>query len=112
MRTRVALGLVALAVCSACAPVRPPTGQVAQPPQAGAGAPKVLTVAITEDPGNFWDALTGGGGSGSRELGQMVGVTREKINRALEQFEQRGVLTNGRQGITIQRPELLRQCVA
>jgi CRP-like cAMP-binding protein len=44
-----------------------------------------------------------------RELGQMVGVTREKINRALEQFEQRGALTNGRQGITIQRPELLRK---
>jgi CRP-like cAMP-binding protein len=47
-----------------------------------------------------------------RELGQMVGVTREKINRALEQFEQRGVLTNGRQGITIQQPDLLRQLVS
>jgi CRP-like cAMP-binding protein len=47
-----------------------------------------------------------------RELGQMVGVTREKINRALEQFEQRGVLTNGRQGITIQQPDLLREHVS
>jgi CRP/FNR family transcriptional regulator, cyclic AMP receptor protein len=47
-----------------------------------------------------------------RELGQMVGVSREKINRALEAFEQGGVLTNGRQGITIQRPELLRKRMA
>jgi CRP-like cAMP-binding protein len=44
-----------------------------------------------------------------RDLGQMVGVTREKINRALEEFEQGGVLTNGRHRITIQRPELLRK---
>jgi len=34
--------------------------------------PKQLAVAVSEDPGNMWDAVTGGGGSGVRQLGHMV----------------------------------------
>lgn len=44
-----------------------------------------------------------------RDLGQMVGVSREEMNRTLEQFEKRGILRSSRQGIAIQRPDLLRQ---
>jgi CRP/FNR family cyclic AMP-dependent transcriptional regulator len=44
-----------------------------------------------------------------QELGEMVGVTREEINRTLEQFERRGILTTCRRRIAIHRPDLLRQ---
>src|SRR5262245_30812489 len=44
-----------------------------------------------------------------RDLGQMVGVSREEMNRTLEQFEKRGILRSSRQGIAIQRTDLLRQ---
>jgi peptide/nickel transport system substrate-binding protein len=60
---------------TACAPAPGPAGAPdrsrSTAPAAPAG-PKVLAMAITEDPGNFWDAITGGGGSGVRELGHMV----------------------------------------
>lgn len=34
--------------------------------------PKILALAINEDPKNFWDGINGGGGSGARQLGHMV----------------------------------------
>lgn len=71
MRISAALGLLAVAVSTACGPASPSAGQ-GPSGQSTAATPKNLTLAITEDPGNIWDGLTGGGGSGSRELGQMV----------------------------------------
>ena len=44
-----------------------------------------------------------------RELGEMVGVTRWEISRALDRLAQRGILTACRRSITIQRPDLLRE---
>jgi CRP/FNR family transcriptional regulator/CRP/FNR family cyclic AMP-dependent transcriptional regulator len=44
-----------------------------------------------------------------RELGEMAGVTRWETSRALDRLEQRGILTTCRRGITIRRPDLLRQ---
>jgi peptide/nickel transport system substrate-binding protein len=68
------IALLTLALLAACGPTTPSGGNA--PPRsarpAASTAPKVLVVAITEDPGNFWDAITGGGGSGVRELGHMV----------------------------------------
>jgi peptide/nickel transport system substrate-binding protein len=74
MRISAAIILLALVVSAACAPATPSPGQSpSRSDQAGpAGPPKAVTVAITEDPGNFWDAITGGGGSGVREMGHMV----------------------------------------
>ncbi|HZT08364.1 MAG TPA: ABC transporter substrate-binding protein [Chloroflexota bacterium] len=64
---------LAVAMAAGCAPSRmSEAADSARAARADVSGPKVLNAAITEDPGNFWDALTGGGGSGSRELGHMV----------------------------------------
>lgn len=62
-------------VLTACAPASPGT----QAPAAqGSGqssvpsAPKILVAALNEDPKNFWDGTNGGGGSGARQLGNVV----------------------------------------
>jgi CRP/FNR family cyclic AMP-dependent transcriptional regulator len=44
-----------------------------------------------------------------RELGEMVGVARWETNRVLDRLEQRGILTKGRRGLTIQRRDLLQE---
>lgn len=72
MRTSTAFGVLVLVLGAACAPATPAGSGPGQPGQSNVAAPKAITIAITEDPGNIWDGLTGGGGSGSRELGQMV----------------------------------------
>ncbi len=66
--------LLALALTAACAPATTVSRNAGAVDRVGAAPPalKALTVAITEDPGNFWDAITGSGGSGVRELGHMV----------------------------------------
>jgi CRP-like cAMP-binding protein len=43
------------------------------------------------------------------DLAQMVGVTRASINRQLSWFEERGILTADRDGITLRKEEELRQ---
>ena len=68
--------VLCIAVLTACAPGSPTsssgTGSGAAPQPAAPAAPKILTVALNEDPKNFWDGTNGGGGSGSRQLGHMV----------------------------------------
>jgi peptide/nickel transport system substrate-binding protein len=59
---------------TACAPShagRSASGNQTASPGASTGV-KSMVAAINEDPGNFWDGITGGGGSGARELGHMV----------------------------------------
>src|SRR5690348_1795437 len=69
---RLAVMLVVV-ISVGCASPSPASKSGTGSAQPGApAAPKVLTVGISEDPGNFWDAQTGGGGSGVRELGHMV----------------------------------------
>ena len=43
------------------------------------------------------------------ELAQMVGVTRASINKQLGWFQERGILTIDREGITLHKPEELRK---
>ncbi|MBM2812804.1 MAG: hypothetical protein HW416_3563 [Chloroflexi bacterium] len=67
--------LVIAALVLGCAPsssTQSPSRPDAAQPGGPSGAPKALDIAISEDPGNFWDAVTGGGGSGVRELGHSV----------------------------------------
>lgn len=77
MRWNVLAPMLVAAAVLGCAPASGPAGQGAGRQDSGSGgaasrAPKQVAVAISEDPGNFWDAVTGGGGSGSRELGHAV----------------------------------------
>lgn len=44
-----------------------------------------------------------------QELASMIGATRESVNKALSYFRDRGILSIGRQRITIRRPEALWQ---
>jgi CRP/FNR family transcriptional regulator/CRP/FNR family cyclic AMP-dependent transcriptional regulator len=44
-----------------------------------------------------------------QELAQMIGVTRVSINKQLGYFEERGILTADRDGITLHKPEELRK---
>ena len=59
---------------TACAPGSPagqgPQVREGQPP--ASSGPKSITIAINEDPGNFWSGITSGGGSGARQLGHLV----------------------------------------
>jgi CRP-like cAMP-binding protein len=43
------------------------------------------------------------------ELAQMVGITRASINKQLGWFEEHGILTADRDGITLHKPEELRK---
>jgi CRP/FNR family transcriptional regulator/CRP/FNR family cyclic AMP-dependent transcriptional regulator len=44
-----------------------------------------------------------------QELAQMVGVTRVSVNKQLGWFQEHGILTADRGGITLHKPEQLRQ---
>src|SRR6266536_1068579 len=72
MMKRVPIWIATMAVLVACSPAASSRGGGA-PEQSGVPAgPKILTLAINEDPKNFWDGINGGGGSGARQLGHMV----------------------------------------
>ena len=43
------------------------------------------------------------------EIGSMVGATRESVNQCLRRFQEAGLITLGRQRITVVRPEALRR---
>jgi CRP/FNR family cyclic AMP-dependent transcriptional regulator len=47
-----------------------------------------------------------------QEVAQMIGAARSKVNGHLTAFQSRGILTLGREGILIHRPEALWQAVA
>src|SRR5262245_44028387 len=51
-----------------------PTGSRPQgdSPNRASSTPKILTVAVNEDPKNWWEGVNGGGGGGSRELSHFV----------------------------------------
>src|SRR5438067_2210689 len=72
----VVLAMVALAACSPAGTGAPDARS--QPGQAGAGQgapagpPKTITVAIDEELKNLWDPITNGGGSGAREVADIV----------------------------------------
>ncbi len=61
----------ALTACAPSGASPSSTGNQGASSSASRGA-KSIVAAINEDPGNFWDGITGGGGSGARELGHMV----------------------------------------
>jgi peptide/nickel transport system substrate-binding protein len=73
MRSRFVLFVVIITMLAACAPTSPPTaGSGANTPAPGGGASKSITLGMDEDLKNFWDAVTSGGGSGARELANVI----------------------------------------
>ncbi|HZT07918.1 MAG TPA: peptide ABC transporter substrate-binding protein [Chloroflexota bacterium] len=62
---------VLVLLLAGCAPTSGTRTPVQNQPGQVTG-PKVLTVAVNEDPKNFWDGVNGGGGGGSRELSHFV----------------------------------------
>jgi peptide/nickel transport system substrate-binding protein len=63
--------LIAAMLIVGCSPGTTP-GAGRQDAAPGSTTPKQLSVAVSEDPGNMWDAVTGGGGSGVRQIGHSV----------------------------------------
>jgi peptide/nickel transport system substrate-binding protein len=57
---------------TACGPVPGTPGSSQTGSQAAPAAPKVLAIGLDEDLKHFWDALTGGGGTGARELANLI----------------------------------------
>src|ERR1051325_10333088 len=72
MRTIPICALILSTLLSACAPGTSTPG----PSQTGGAgtpaAPKVLAIGMDEDVKHFWDAITGGGGTGARELANLI----------------------------------------
>lgn len=64
--------LMAAVLLLGCGPGVPSAGGRQDSSAAAPIAAKQLAVGISEDPGNVWDAVTGGGGSGVRQLGHAV----------------------------------------
>ena len=58
-------GIVVVLLVGCAGPGGPSSTPGAQADRPAPPAPKHLTVGVSEDPGNLWDAVTGGGGSGA-----------------------------------------------
>ncbi len=57
---------------AACAPGAGGPGQVGRGPSPTRQAPKTIAIGMDEDLSSIWDAVTSGGGSGARELANVV----------------------------------------
>src|SRR5438093_9344612 len=66
------LSVLVMAMAS-CAPAAPGAGgQNSGQSPAPSRAPKTITIAVNEDVTSLWDAVTSGGGTGARELADVV----------------------------------------
>src|SRR5438132_12028084 len=72
MRLKTSVLLVVVVVVLGCSPGAPSNTAARQASGPAPSASKHLAVGVSEDPGNVWDAVTGGGGSGVRQLGHAV----------------------------------------
>ncbi|MEA2640173.1 MAG: peptide/nickel transport system substrate-binding protein [Chloroflexota bacterium] len=72
----VVIGIVALTACSPStsggSDARSQSGQAPQGQVASSGAPKTITLAIDEELKNLWDPITNGGGTGAREVADVI----------------------------------------
>src|SRR5687767_5424604 len=68
--------LGALLVLVACAPAAPRSGgdpgRTGSAPEQGAAGAKSIVIGLDEDLTNLWDAIQGGGGTGAREMANVV----------------------------------------
>jgi peptide/nickel transport system substrate-binding protein len=74
MRPQFGVVFLVAMVLAACAPAAAPESARTQPDQSPAAArtgPKQITIGLDEEIKSFWDSITLGGGSGSRELANM-----------------------------------------
>ena len=71
MHLNVSMILIAVMLIVGCSPGAPSTAS-RQDAAPASTTPKQLAIAVSEDPGNMWDAVTGGGGSGVRQIGHTV----------------------------------------
>lgn len=69
---RLQFAVIAALLLAACARGEP-GGQPGAPGEGGLrSGPKIIAIGLDEDVKNIWDAITSGGGSGSRELSHLV----------------------------------------
>src|SRR4051794_10917780 len=82
MRSGLKLALILVLTLAACAPSSPgassnpsssgQSGQTGSGQTATSSGPKTITLAIDEDLKNLWDPIKNGGGTGSREIANVV----------------------------------------
>lgn len=72
MLRKLSLWLTLSTLLIACGPSSAGGPAAGQSDGAARSGPRILSVAINEDPKNLWDGINGGGGSGARQLGHMV----------------------------------------
>ena len=63
--------LIAMA-CSPAAPSRSGSGETGGASGGSSSGPKSITIGLDEDLSNLWDAIQGGGGTGAREMANIV----------------------------------------